>query len=1201
MVGLAAASPAHAQLQTTFRQGASPSAGYAGTQDVQLVLPDTDTVQDPNTNFNDTAGVNNRIDGYPVKQQPLLRWDVSSLPPGTVIASGSLQLYVTDVSVNPFEFFEVLRPWVDSQVTWNRASTGQAWGLPGAAQYGTDRDPAVVAVLPVTTTVNTLVSFPLTAAGVAMVQRWVNTPSTNHGVIGSNPFIVDRVSFNDSSDTTAAFRPLLHLVHSGGTVVEFQRGAKPSGSYNGYTDSQIALGPAAGPMNQTSLGAVAGTAAQPSASLLRFDVSSLPANAVISSVQLELQVENATASVSVYEPLRSWTEGATWTTYDGTNAWSTPGAQGAADRGTTLLGTLAYPSRGLHAAALNAAGVRLVQDWVSGARPNRGLLIDGDTADYLFVRDSEDEEVAQRPGLIVRYSGPPTKLTFVNQPADTTQGAVMVPVQVAVRDSADQVVEGAALSVTLALQSNPTGATLTGTLTVPVVNGIATFSDLALNRGGTNFTLRATSGSLTLADSAGFSIAGTDTTPPVAGAVSDGSGADVDTQAASDTLTANWSGFSDPESGIVGYAWAVGTSAGGTQVQGFTPVGTATMAIATGLTLANGATYFVTVRATNGIGQSVSASSDGVRVVAPFRSFRITGVASPAAAGTSHTALVEVLDGVGNPAPGYLGTVRLTSSDPFATLPPEQTFTAAEAGRHAAGPIVFLSAGAQSLTVTDTTDSSITGTLSGLQVVSAGAPSIVREASLSAAVSVPYRYSALGFVRAIGTAPLQFQRCAGPAGFDVDAATGSVRWTPASPGPQTLCVRAQNALGVDTYSFSVSVAATAPAGPTAIAMATPASGAAPLATVLSAAGSSADPTALPLRFRWDPGTGAVPRTEEAAPFTYVLPGSYRAEVTVFDAFGSSATASTTVSVLDAAGNSAPSARIVASALSGTGSLTVELSCDCQPGSSPIAGVHWRFDAADAYGPHLTRTFGVGRHRVRMFVTDTAGLTSTDVVEVVVSEAGRAPPTCRAWAKSTVGPAPFTTELVAEAASAGGTIASVLWFVDDDAAGLGSAPTLTFGAPGVHRVRLEVTDDAGATCGDEVWLTVLSAAGAAPAFIHSSASIAGSCGAALEGARGVASGSAVLSWSVKQGPEGFSIEAATGVMHYQPGRAEVGVHPVVIEVRNDVGVATQTLALTVSCGAPAKLSIALGCGAAPGPSLWALALLALWLLRQKRRA
>lgn len=61
-------------------------------------------------------------------------------------------------------------------------------------------------------------------------------------------------------------------------------------------------------------------------------------------------------------------------------------------------------------------------------------------------------------------------------------------------------------TVTVALGSNPTGATLGGTLAVAAVAGVATFSDLTLNRSGKSFTLTGTATGLRAATSTAFSI-----------------------------------------------------------------------------------------------------------------------------------------------------------------------------------------------------------------------------------------------------------------------------------------------------------------------------------------------------------------------------------------------------------------------------------------------------------------------------------------------------------------------------------------------------------------------------------------------------------------------------------------------------------------------------------------------------------------------
>jgi streptogramin lyase len=86
-------------------------------------------------------------------------------------------------------------------------------------------------------------------------------------------------------------------------------------------------------------------------------------------------------------------------------------------------------------------------------------------------------------------------LLFLQQPTDTPAGQTISPVIVEVVDQFGNVVTNYSSTVTLSLNDNPmTGATLSGTLTVTVVNGVATFSDLSIDLAGAGYTLHATIG-----------------------------------------------------------------------------------------------------------------------------------------------------------------------------------------------------------------------------------------------------------------------------------------------------------------------------------------------------------------------------------------------------------------------------------------------------------------------------------------------------------------------------------------------------------------------------------------------------------------------------------------------------------------------------------------------------------------------------------
>jgi hypothetical protein len=102
----------------------------------------------------------------------------------------------------------------------------------------------------------------------------------------------------------------------------------------------------------------------------------------------------------------------------------------------------------------------------------------------------------------------------------------------------------------------------------------------------------------------------------------------------------------------------------------------------------------------------------------------VAGFPSAITAGVPGTFTVTARDAYGNTASGYTGTVSLTSSDPQRVVPGPYTFTAADAGQHTF-TATLKTAGSQSLTATDTTTASITGTQAGITVNPAAATHLV--------------------------------------------------------------------------------------------------------------------------------------------------------------------------------------------------------------------------------------------------------------------------------------------------------------------------------------------------------------------------------------------------------------------------------------------------------------------------------------------
>lgn len=98
-------------------------------------------------------------------------------------------------------------------------------------------------------------------------------------------------------------------------------------------------------------------------------------------------------------------------------------------------------------------------------------------------------------------------LRFAAQPSDTSAGVALSSVTVQLVDSGGNALTAANASVTIALSANPGGATLSGTTTVSTVNGVATFSDLTLDRAGSGYALSASAIGLAAAVSTSFSVA----------------------------------------------------------------------------------------------------------------------------------------------------------------------------------------------------------------------------------------------------------------------------------------------------------------------------------------------------------------------------------------------------------------------------------------------------------------------------------------------------------------------------------------------------------------------------------------------------------------------------------------------------------------------------------------------------------------------
>jgi hypothetical protein len=135
----------------------------------------------------------------------LLRWDLSSMAPGTKISSASVTLTVTNSSTQTYQAYALKRAWAESEVTWNSYAAGGPWEVAGA-KGSPDREATVAGT--VTPSATGERTFVLSAA---VVQRWVDNPTTNQGIIIANATNSNGFDFYSRESSTSSQRPRLTL------------------------------------------------------------------------------------------------------------------------------------------------------------------------------------------------------------------------------------------------------------------------------------------------------------------------------------------------------------------------------------------------------------------------------------------------------------------------------------------------------------------------------------------------------------------------------------------------------------------------------------------------------------------------------------------------------------------------------------------------------------------------------------------------------------------------------------------------------------------------------------------------------------------------------------------------------------------------------------------------------------------------------
>ena len=252
---------------------------------------------------------------------------------------------------------------------------------------------------------------------------------------------------------------------------------------------------------------------------------------------------------------------------------------------------------------------------VNGTATFSNLSIDKAGTGYTLTASSAGLTGATSSAFNITV-GTATKLVFGTQPSNATAVSSITPaVTVQVQDAGGNVVTGSTASITIAIGTNPSSGTLSGTTTVNAVSGVATFSNLSIDKAGTGYTLTASSSGLTGATSSAFNItagavtklvfgtqpsntaAGSSITPAVTMQVQDAGGNLVTTSTASITVAIG----TNPGSGTLSGTTTITASGGVATFSNLsinkTGNGYTLSATSTGLTSATSSAFNITAGA----------------------------------------------------------------------------------------------------------------------------------------------------------------------------------------------------------------------------------------------------------------------------------------------------------------------------------------------------------------------------------------------------------------------------------------------------------------------------------------------------------------------------------------------------------------------------------------------------------------------------
>jgi len=193
----------------SFQTGTS---GYSGTVD-GLITSSGGGIGANDFTSASSLVMNNTTGGY--EARALVKWSNISLPAGATVTGAQVSFTWEDFAGgHDMKAYYLKNSW-DTSAKWAPRTSTLNWNTPGAKGVGTDITSSTPAFEDTNWTASGVSTRPYTLSA-SVVQGWIDTPSTNQGLILTNATANKQLFVYTSRNTTAAYRPQLTITYTTG-------------------------------------------------------------------------------------------------------------------------------------------------------------------------------------------------------------------------------------------------------------------------------------------------------------------------------------------------------------------------------------------------------------------------------------------------------------------------------------------------------------------------------------------------------------------------------------------------------------------------------------------------------------------------------------------------------------------------------------------------------------------------------------------------------------------------------------------------------------------------------------------------------------------------------------------------------------------------------------------------------------------------